>query len=126
MSLWSELYPVISADSRFDLMLTQSGSTPLDLFKFYVEDLKSQFGQDRRIIKDILRVCFWSSVLIAFAYFPVFCYFLSIVCKFYERITLVKKQEIVRSNIFRSFLCTGIEKLIYFSLSMLFYVIQLV
>lgn len=56
MSLWSELYPVISADSRFDNMLTQSGSTPLDLFKFYVEDLKSQFGQDRRIIKDILKV----------------------------------------------------------------------
>uniref|UniRef100_A0A915BGX2 FF domain-containing protein n=2 Tax=Parascaris univalens TaxID=6257 RepID=A0A915BGX2_PARUN len=55
MSLWSELYPVISADSRFDNMLTQSGSTPLDLFKFYVEDLKSQFGQDRRIIKDILK-----------------------------------------------------------------------
>lgn len=56
ISLWSELYPVISADSRFDNMLKQSGSTPLDLFKFYVEDLKSQFGQDRRVIKEILKV----------------------------------------------------------------------
>lgn len=56
MSLWSELYPVVSADSRFDNMLTQTGSTPLDLFKFYVEDLKSQFGQDRRTIKEILKV----------------------------------------------------------------------
>ncbi|VDK67882.1 unnamed protein product [Litomosoides sigmodontis] len=55
ISLWSELYPVISADIRFDNMLKQSGSTPLDLFKFYVEDLKSQFGQDRRVIKEILK-----------------------------------------------------------------------
>lgn len=56
MSLWSELYPIISSDARFDNMLEQSGSTPLDLFKFYVEDLKSQFGQDRKIIKEILKV----------------------------------------------------------------------
>ncbi|VDN57211.1 unnamed protein product [Dracunculus medinensis] len=55
MSLWSELYPIISSDARFDNMLEQSGSTPLDLFKFYVEDLKSQFGQDRKIIKEILK-----------------------------------------------------------------------
>ncbi|KAJ1373932.1 hypothetical protein KIN20_036494 [Parelaphostrongylus tenuis] len=54
MSLWSSLYPVISSDPRFDAMLTQDGSTPLDLFKFYVEDLKEQYGQDRRVIKDIL------------------------------------------------------------------------
>ncbi|VDM62408.1 unnamed protein product [Angiostrongylus costaricensis] len=54
MSLWSSLYPVISSDPRFDAMLTQDGSTPLDLFKFYVEELKEQYGQDRRVIKDIL------------------------------------------------------------------------
>ncbi|VDM66706.1 unnamed protein product [Strongylus vulgaris] len=54
MSLWSSLYPAISSDPRFDAMLTQDGSTPLDLFKFYVEDLKEQYGQDRRVIKDIL------------------------------------------------------------------------
>lgn len=54
MSLWSSLYPVISSDPRFDAMLTQDGSTPLDMFKFYVEELKEQYGQDRRVIKDIL------------------------------------------------------------------------
>merc|ERR1739844_144881 len=37
MSLWVELYPTISAEMRFTNMLGQPGSTPLDLFKFYVE-----------------------------------------------------------------------------------------
>lgn len=55
MSLWVELYPIISADVRFSAMLGQSGSTPLDLFKFYVEDLKSRFHDEKKIIKDILR-----------------------------------------------------------------------
>ena len=49
---------MISADQRFHNMLGQPGSTPLDLFKFYVEDLKAQYGQDRRIIKTILKVRF--------------------------------------------------------------------
>jgi len=44
-------------------MLGQPGSTPLDLFKFYVEDLKSQYGEDRRIIKEILKVGFVSLLL---------------------------------------------------------------
>ncbi|KAJ8954208.1 hypothetical protein NQ318_005803 [Aromia moschata] len=55
MSLWVELYPIISADIRFSAMLGQSGSTPLDLFKFYVEDLKSRFHDEKKIIKEILR-----------------------------------------------------------------------
>uniref|UniRef100_A0A8W7PFF6 WW domain-containing protein n=1 Tax=Anopheles coluzzii TaxID=1518534 RepID=A0A8W7PFF6_ANOCL len=50
MSLWVELYPLISADLRFSAMLGQPGSTPLDLFKFYVENLKA-----RKIIKEILK-----------------------------------------------------------------------
>ena len=33
-----------------------SGSTPLDLFKFYVEDLKARYHDEKRIIKDILKV----------------------------------------------------------------------
>ena len=33
-----------------------SGSTPLDLFKFYVEDLKSKFNDEKRIIKEIMKV----------------------------------------------------------------------
>ncbi|KAL1123097.1 hypothetical protein AAG570_002185 [Ranatra chinensis] len=55
MSLWVELYPIISADIRFSAMLGQPGSTPLDLFKFYVEDLKSRFHDERKIIKEILK-----------------------------------------------------------------------
>ncbi|XP_055918843.1 pre-mRNA-processing factor 40 homolog A [Eupeodes corollae] len=55
MSLWVELYPVISADLRFSAMLGQSGSTPLDLFKFYVEDLKARFHDEKKIIREILK-----------------------------------------------------------------------
>ncbi|XP_014224857.1 pre-mRNA-processing factor 40 homolog A isoform X1 [Trichogramma pretiosum] len=55
MSLWVELYPMLSADLRFSVMLGQSGSTPLDLFKFYVEDLKSRFNDERKIIREILK-----------------------------------------------------------------------
>lgn len=32
------------------------GSTPLDLFKFYVEDLKARFSEEKKIIKEILKV----------------------------------------------------------------------
>ncbi|UYV61633.1 PRPF40A [Cordylochernes scorpioides] len=55
MSLWVELYPVISADLRFTAMLGQPGSTPLDLFKFYVEELKAKFHDEKKYIKDILK-----------------------------------------------------------------------
>ena len=34
----------------------QTGSTPLDLFKFYVEDLKARFSEEKKIIKEILKV----------------------------------------------------------------------
>merc|ERR1711944_128809 len=55
MSLWVELYPTISADIRFTQMLGQPGSTPLDLFKFYVEDLKSRYTMEKKVIKEILK-----------------------------------------------------------------------
>ncbi|XP_058800237.1 pre-mRNA-processing factor 40 homolog A [Phymastichus coffea] len=55
MSLWVELYPMLSADLRFSAMLGQPGSTPLDLFKFYVEDLKSRFHDEKKIIREILK-----------------------------------------------------------------------
>lgn len=55
MSLWVELYPVISADMRFSAMLGQTGSTPLDLFKFYVENLKARFHDEKKVIKEILK-----------------------------------------------------------------------
>ncbi|KAI1725262.1 FF domain-containing protein [Ditylenchus destructor] len=55
MSTWSALYPTIAADPRYENMLTQTGSTPLDLFKFYVEDLKNQYYEDRHTIREILK-----------------------------------------------------------------------
>ncbi|XP_021948994.1 pre-mRNA-processing factor 40 homolog A isoform X1 [Folsomia candida] len=55
MSLWVELYPIISSDARFAQMLGQPGSSPLDLFKFYVEDLKSRYQDEKKIIREILR-----------------------------------------------------------------------
>ncbi|KAK3775580.1 hypothetical protein RRG08_000396 [Elysia crispata] len=55
MSLWMDLFPIISQDMRFGLMLGQPGSTPLDLFKFYVEDLKSRFHDEKKIVKEILK-----------------------------------------------------------------------
>jgi len=36
-------------------MLGQQGSTPLDLFKFFVEELKSRFHDEKKIIKEILK-----------------------------------------------------------------------
>merc|ERR550519_2224109 len=55
MSLWVELYSAISSDSRFNNCLGQPGSTPLDLFKFYVEELKARFSDEKKIIKEILK-----------------------------------------------------------------------
>ena len=40
--------------ARFNALLGQPGSTPLDLFKFYVEELKARF-HDEKIIKEILK-----------------------------------------------------------------------
>lgn len=36
-------------------MLAQRGSTPLDLFKFYVEKLKCRLPSDKKIMKEILK-----------------------------------------------------------------------
>ncbi|XP_064800972.1 pre-mRNA-processing factor 40 homolog A-like isoform X2 [Oncorhynchus masou masou] len=55
MAAWMEMYPTVSSDIRFANMLGQPGSTPLDLFKFYVEDLKARYHDEKRIIKDILK-----------------------------------------------------------------------
>jgi len=55
MSSWMELYPVISDSPHFMKMLGQPGSTPLDLFKFYVLDLKARFHDEKKIIRDIMK-----------------------------------------------------------------------
>lgn len=55
LSLWKDLYIIISRDQRFHAMLAQPGSTPLDLFKFYVEELKSRFQAEKKVVKEILK-----------------------------------------------------------------------
>lgn len=42
--------------ARPPLPPSPAGSTPLDLFKFYVEELKARFHDEKKIIKDILKV----------------------------------------------------------------------
>jgi len=55
MSRWMDLFPKLKPDKRFLDMLGIPGSTPLDLFKFFVEDLKSRYSDEKKIIKDILK-----------------------------------------------------------------------
>ena len=55
LSTWRELFSQISVDDRFTTMLTQPGSTPLDLLKFYIEDLKGRFLEEKKVVKDILK-----------------------------------------------------------------------
>uniref|UniRef100_A0A914HUA2 FF domain-containing protein n=1 Tax=Globodera rostochiensis TaxID=31243 RepID=A0A914HUA2_GLORO len=45
-STWTQLYPMICADQRFENMLLTNGSTALDLFKFYVEYLRTKVSFD--------------------------------------------------------------------------------
>lgn len=57
ISKWQNLYQIISADPRYIALLSQplSGSTALDLFKFYVEDLKARYEDEKQIINEILK-----------------------------------------------------------------------
>jgi pre-mRNA-processing factor 40 len=55
MSLWVELFSIVSNDERFSKMLGQPGSTPIDLFKLYVEDLKARFHDEKKVVKEILK-----------------------------------------------------------------------
>ncbi|EDV19782.1 uncharacterized protein TRIADDRAFT_61832 [Trichoplax adhaerens] len=57
-SAWKLLFLVIRTDSRFTVMLGQRGSSPLDLFKFYVDDLKNRYHDEKKIIKEILKEFF--------------------------------------------------------------------
>ena len=41
--------------ARFNALLGQPGSTPLYLFKFYVEKLKAMFHDEKEIIKEIIK-----------------------------------------------------------------------
>jgi pre-mRNA-processing factor 40 len=54
-SKWTQIYPIIRQDNRFTSMLQQPGSTPLDVFKFYVDDLKNSYNKDRKRVRDIMQ-----------------------------------------------------------------------
>lgn len=55
VSLWKDLFHIINRDDRFHAMLAQPGSTPLDLFKFYVGKLKERLPDDKKIMKEVLK-----------------------------------------------------------------------
>ncbi|XP_065843846.1 pre-mRNA-processing factor 40 homolog B-like [Oscarella lobularis] len=54
-SLWMDLYPEVNSDARYDALLGQMGSNPLELFKLYVADLKDQVHDGKKIVKQILK-----------------------------------------------------------------------
>jgi len=49
-------------------LVFSSGSTALDLFKFYVEDLKARYHDEKKIIKDILKVRGENALLCDFSF----------------------------------------------------------
>jgi len=54
-STWKSLFQDhLATDERFTNMLGQPGSTPLDLFKFYIDEMKSSFQKHKRIICALL------------------------------------------------------------------------
>ena len=55
LAIFSDLYPRFITDKRFTDMLGQPGSTPLDLFKFYVKDLRDNLPSEKKMVKDLLK-----------------------------------------------------------------------
>lgn len=50
-----ELYPRFVTDKRFTDMLGQPGSTPLDLYKFYVADIREKLPAEKKLVKECLK-----------------------------------------------------------------------
>lgn len=55
-SKWSQIYPLIAEDDRYQAMLGQSGSTPLDLFWDMVEEEERALRNTRNDVLDVLDV----------------------------------------------------------------------
>ncbi|KAK6363644.1 hypothetical protein TWF730_001066 [Orbilia blumenaviensis] len=53
-SKWKEVHPLIKDDERYENMLGQSGSTPLDLFWDKVEEIEREVRSKKNIVMDIL------------------------------------------------------------------------
>jgi pre-mRNA-processing factor 40 len=56
-SKWSQIHPLIMEDERYQAMLGQSGSTPLDLFWDMVEEEERALRSTRNDVLDVLDVC---------------------------------------------------------------------
>ena len=50
-----ELYPRFVTDKRFTDMLGQPGSTPLDLFKFYVHEIREKLPAEKKLVQECLK-----------------------------------------------------------------------
>jgi len=50
--------PINLSGNFFYIMYVHVGSTPLDLFKFYVDDLRGRLHDDKKTIKEIMKVFF--------------------------------------------------------------------
>ena len=55
LAIFSDLYTRFITDKRFTEMLGQPGSTPLDLFKFYVKDLRDKLPAEKKMVKAALK-----------------------------------------------------------------------
>jgi pre-mRNA-processing factor 40 len=55
-SKWSQVYPLLAKDDRYQAMLGQSGSTPLDLFWDVVEEEERGLRTVRNDVLDVLDV----------------------------------------------------------------------
>jgi pre-mRNA-processing factor 40 len=56
-SRWSDLQALIEDDPRYDAMLGQTGSTPMELFWDMVEEEDRELRHKRTIVYDVLEVC---------------------------------------------------------------------
>lgn len=53
---WMQIHPLIKDDSRYQTVLGQPGSTPMELFWDLIEDLDERLYQDRKLVQDVLKV----------------------------------------------------------------------
>ncbi|KAG0030861.1 hypothetical protein BGZ82_007267 [Podila clonocystis] len=52
---WMQIHPLIKEDSRYQAVLGQPGSTPMELFWDLIEDLDERLYQDRKLVQDALK-----------------------------------------------------------------------
>ncbi|KAF9314415.1 hypothetical protein BG003_004182 [Podila horticola] len=52
---WMQIHPLIKDDPRYQTVLGQPGSTPMELFWDLIEDLDERLYQDRKLVQDVLK-----------------------------------------------------------------------